>query len=67
MSWIAGLDLRAFLIEDLPVVRSQDAELMVLQVDHLVGLADQGAGIAGQEVLALAQAQDQRTAQASRR
>ena len=44
-------------VEDVPVVRRQHAQLVVLQVDDLVGVADQGAGIAGQEVLALADAE----------
>ena len=37
---------------------------MVVEVDDLVGVADQGARVAGQEVLALADAEHQRAAQA---
>ena len=39
--------------------------LVVLQIDDLVGVADQGGRIAGEEVLALADADDQRAAEAS--
>ena len=52
------------MIENVPIVRRQHAQLMILQIDDALGLTDQGAGIAGQEVLAFADAEDQRTAQA---
>src|SRR5207237_5410240 len=51
-------------VEDLPVLRSKDAHLMVAQVDDALRIADQSAWIARQENLAVADAQDQRTAEA---
>ena len=46
-------------VEDAPVVRRQHAQLMVVQIDHLLGEAGEGAGVAGEEAFALAEAQDQ--------
>ena len=41
----------------------EHAQLMVVEVDDLVGVADEGGGVAGQEVLAVADADDQRAAE----
>ena len=47
----------------LPVFRGQHAHLMIVEIDHLVGIAGQGGRIAGQEALALAEAEHQRAAE----
>ena len=36
---------------------------MILEINDLLGLADQGGGVAGQEIFAVADAQHQRAAQ----
>ena len=62
--WTAASTRVALAIEDLPVVRRQHAQLVILQIDDRSALPTRAAGIAGQEVLALADADHQRAAQA---
>ena len=59
-----GADLLAVDIEDLPILGRQDAHLVVAQVNDALRIADQGARIAGQKDFLVADAQDQRTAEA---
>ncbi len=58
-----GVHARPFLVEDVPALRGQHTQLVVLQVNDLLGLSDEGAGVAGQEVLIVADAEDQRAAE----
>ena len=53
----------ALRLEMLPVVRRQHAHLMVVEVDDFLGEAGQGAGVAGEEAFAVADAEHQRAAQ----
>src|SRR5262249_38213583 len=59
-----GLDRAVLVVEYVEGVGREHAHLAVEQVDDLAGLADEGPGVAGQEVLAAADAQQQRAAQA---
>ena len=51
-------------VENFPVFGSEHAHLMIAQIDHALRVANQGARVAGQENLTIADAQDERTAQA---
>ena len=57
-----GIDAAAVLVEDLPGVGRQHAHLVVLQVNHLLGVIDQRHRVAGQEMFVLPDTQHQRTA-----
>ena len=57
-------DALAVVVEHVPVVGGQDGQLVVLHVNDLVGLADQRGGVARQEVFVLADADDERAAEA---
>src|SRR5262249_28674426 len=59
----AGVYRQAVLVEHLPLLGRQHAQLVVIEVDDLFGLADQGAGVAGQVVLAVADPDYQRAAE----
>ncbi len=50
-------------VVNVPIVRRQHAHLMVVEVDDFLGVAGQGAGVAGEKTFAVADAQHQRAAQ----
>ena len=64
MSWTAASTRRGRWSRMCQSSGGQHAHLMIVEVNDLVGVAGQGGRIAGQEVLALADAEHQRTAQA---
>ena len=51
-------------VEDVPIIGSQHAHLLIFQVHHAFGVANERRRITGQEVLFLSEAQHQRAAQA---
>ena len=60
------LDMAAFGIDNPPVVRGDLADLAILQVNDILGEADKGAGIAGEEVFAAADAEHEGAAEPRR-
>src|SRR5262249_53428624 len=52
-------------VENLPGVAAQDAHLAILEIDHALRLAQQGGRVAGQKLLAIADADDERAPKAS--
>ena len=61
------VDVPVVAVDDAERVGGDDGQLVVGQVDDLVGVADQRRGVAGDEVLAVADADHQRAAAAGRR
>lgn len=50
-------------IKQLPAIRQQNAHLMIVEIDDALRVACEGAGIAGEEHLVIAQADDERAAE----
>ena len=62
-SFNAVPDLAVIAVRHLDGICRNHGNLMIAQVDNLVGVADQRGSITGDEVLVVTDAQDQRTAQ----
>ena len=58
------IDMQAVVIDDMPFVWGKHAQLTILEINHLVGVPQKVAGIAGQELFALTDTEYKRTAQA---
>src|SRR5262249_36761734 len=59
-----GVDARLIGVKYLPTLVSQRRELMIVEIDDLLRIGDEGRRVAGQKLLPLADADDERTAQA---
>src|SRR5712692_4306332 len=49
----AGFNPSLLAVEDVPVVRSKHTHLVVFQIHYALGVADQGAGVAGEKIFIL--------------
>ena len=56
----AGFDAAVLTVQDVPGIAGQHAHLLILEIDYALGVPDQGHGVAGQKVLACANAEHQR-------
>ena len=55
----------AVLMPQLELIGGDDRDLMVVEIDHFLGVTNERTGIAGEVVLTLADADDKRTSQTS--
>ena len=59
-----GVDAGVIVVEDVPTVAVQDTHLAVVQVDDFLRVGEQGAGVAGEEMFVMADADDEGAAEA---
>src|SRR4051812_15873231 len=59
-----GIDAYLIAVEHLPNIAAQNCNLMVVEIDDVARISQEGRSVAGQKLFALPDADDERTTQA---